>query len=154
MDEKSRLSRLVGASTQFSTQYNASKSEMYRVMPNTLSHSSYRSYLQKLADGMFDRQLGAANPETSGNASELSDSIILAVRDLYDAHFDLIEIVELVGNTMVNQPRYGTYDDLYQREFALWANGETSLNRATTGVTAAIGEQAEFLCYSQFPELD
>jgi hypothetical protein len=155
MDEKSRLSRLVGASTQFSPQYNVKKTEMYNGMPSTLSHASYRSRLQKLADGMFDRQLGAGNPETNGNASELSDSVVLAVRDLYDAHFDLIEIVELVGNTMVNQPRYdGTYDNLYQREFALWTNGEMLLNRATTGVTKAIGDQAEFGCYSQFPELD
>ena len=154
VDEKSRLTRLVGASTKFSQQYRASKDEMYRVMPDTLSHASYRSRLQELADGMFDRQLGAGNPEISGNSSELSDSIILAVRDLYDAHFDLIEIVELVGNTMVNQPRWGTYDDIYQREFALWTNGETSLNRATTGVTNAIRDQAEFVCYSQFPELD
>jgi len=128
---------------------------MYRVMPSTLSHASYRSRLQELADGMFDRQLGAGNPENSGSSSELSDSIILAVREVYDAHFDLIQIVELVGNTMVNQPRYyGNYDDLYQREFALWTNGETSLNRATTGVTNAIRDQAEFVCYSQFPELD
>ena len=155
LDEKSRLSRLVGASTQFSYQYDVKKAEMYNGMPNTLSHASFRSRLQKLADGMFDRQLGAGNPENNGNASELSDSVVLAVRDLYDAHFDLIEIVELVGNTMVNQPRYdGTYDNLYQREFALWTNGEMLLNRATTGVTNAIGDQAEFGCYSQFPELD
>lgn len=155
VDEKDRLTGLVGPSTRFSSEYRISRNQMYSDMPDVLSHASYRSRLRKLADGMFDRQLGAGNPEIGGNSSELSDSIILGVRDLYDAHFDLIEIVELVGNTMVNQPRYyGSYEDLYQREFALWTNGETSLNRATTGVTNAIRDQAEFVCYSQFPELD
>jgi hypothetical protein len=106
---------------------------------------------------MFDRQLGAINPETSGNASELSDSVILAARDISSAHFDLIELVEWVGDTMVNTPRgYGSYlyREKFQREFALWTNGETRLRRATTSVTKAINNQAEGVCYSQFPELD
>jgi len=156
-DEKSSLSRLVGTSTEFYRVYFADKNAVMQAMPTTLTPFSYRSRLDGLADKMFDRQLGAINPETSGNASELSDSVILAARDISSAHFDLIELVEWVGDTMVNTPRgYGSYlyREKFQREFALWTNGETRLRRATTSVTKAINNQAEGVCYSQFPELD
>ena len=153
--ENSRIIRLVGASTEFLSQYTDNKDSMMRSMPNTLSHLSYRSRLYDLAEKMFERQLATTSPERNGNASELSEPIILSVRDVYTAHFDLIELVEWVGDSMVNQPRYsGVYNDLYAREFAVWQSGENNLRTVTTQLNNSIRDQARFVCYSQFPELD
>ncbi len=153
--ENGRIARLVGASTEFSRQYTDDKTAMMQAMPAVLSHQSYRSRLYALAQKMFDRQLGTVSPERNGNSSELSDSIILMVKDVYTAHFDLFELVEWVGDSIVNQPRYdGNFNVLYSREFAIWQSGENNLRTATTLLNNSIRDQAEFVCFSQFPELN
>lgn len=153
-DEEEVIRGLVGGSLSFNSDYTSAKDEMYRNMPQTLSHASYRSRLSGLSEQMFLNQLSSVSPERNGNASQLSEQIILAVRDVYTTHYDLLDTVQWVGDTMVREPRYeGNYDELYSREFLLWGAAETSLAQATSRLRAEITSQAEFVCSADFPEL-
>jgi len=112
-DEEEAIRRLVGGSLSFNSDYTSAREEVYRNMPETLSHASYRSRLSGLSEQMFISQLNSVSPEQNGNASQLSEEVILAVRDVYTTHYDLLDTVQWVGDTMVREPRYeGTYDDL------------------------------------------
>lgn len=154
-EQEDRLERLVGSSLSFSSEYRGDKAKMRDEMPQTLSAESYRSRLYGLSGAMFDRHVGATSPEVNGNASQVSEDIVLSVRELYGAHFDLMDLVEWVGDTMVSQPRgYGFWHEMYSREFAVWGVGEQSLRSAHSRLIEDIEAQAEYVCYPQFPELD
>lgn len=154
-DETTRIERLVGGARTFSSEYSSDKTRMMAELPETLSAANYRSRLYGLADKMFDRQLSAVSPEMNGNDSQLSDAIIFAVRDVYTAHFNLLDMVEWVGDTMVNDPRgYGYYHEMYAREFASWDAAGSSLATASNSLRTAIRNQAEYVCNAEFPELD
>jgi hypothetical protein len=122
-------------------------------MPDTLSSARYARFWWDFADELFGKTVVSISPEINGNARELSDDVIFAVRGIYSSYSSLADAYTSLADIVYSADRDGIFYESYSREWTEIERVEGLVSSSSSTYRTAITEQADATCAAKFPEL-
>jgi|AntAceMinimDraft_12_1070368.scaffolds.fasta_scaffold14693_1 serine/threonine protein kinase len=153
-EEGYRLNKLVGGAVSFLSSFAERENHVFDGVGSTIAHSLYAERHRELAEDMLADMVFSISPEVNGNARELSDDVIFAVRETYSSYSLLADAYSALARTVATDYRYdGSYGELYSREWEQIDRSYPLFTSASHHMAEEVREQALAACNAKFPEL-